>query len=136
MKAVLPPGQIIPTAEQFAAQKRVREIGRKNVLADAHGEQYLTQQKAKSKLSRKPKNENGKTIEDLISEIAKNNPEEKPSALWPHLGSAIEQWAGSCTEKTRGPKDPLYEYSLDDEKIKTITYSTFRKKLKEPQNGI
>jgi hypothetical protein len=41
MKAVLPQGQIIPTAEQIEAQKRVREAGRKNVLSDAAGDAAL-----------------------------------------------------------------------------------------------
>ncbi len=90
-----------------------------------------------AKHDRMPKIEDGgKTIDDLIMQIAKAYPEEKPKDLWPHLKSALDEWAENCTEKTHNPKNPMYEYGTVTGERKTITYETFCKKLRKMKNGI
>jgi hypothetical protein len=82
-----------------------------------------------AKKKRSKANESGETMEDLIKKIARNHPDERPSELWSHLKSLIEEWAGDCTEIAVTPRNPMYQYQTKTGEDDTIKFETFRKKL-------
>ena len=97
-----------------------------------HGLNYRKKQSKTAKKSRSPKNETGQTLQDVLVQLARNNPDCKPSEIWQHFKSAIEDWGGiECKEIKPGiVKDNwFYEYEDTNERIRTITYGQFRKTL-------
>lgn len=90
---------------------------------------HISSQKKKAAKSRLRKDILGRTLDDLIQNIHNENPDGKPSELWPHLGSAIEEWAEQCRLRQPVPRNPQYLYSLPDGTEKTISFETFKKRL-------
>jgi hypothetical protein len=104
------------------------------VLSKAEqGRKDSVRQSETAKNNRPIKNIEDETLDQVIIKLAKNHPAEKPSALWTHLQCAIDDWSDSnCVEvKPDGKKRDswLYQFSLNGE-LKTLTFGTFRKKLK------
>jgi hypothetical protein len=102
-----------------------------------HGKGHSKSQSARAQKKR-GKGDDGRTIEDLVWELDREHPDEKPKALWPHMVTAIKQWAGSAEEKKikGGEKEKVYcEYPFHDGKNpfhdgkKTLDYNSFRRKL-------
>ncbi len=108
------------------------------------GKKYSTEQSEKARKKRPRKNNEGLTLDDVISKLAKEHPDELPGDLWPHLKTAIDEWSGSdCTEVRPDEKKHdswLYNFSRDyDSKGEPIlgrcSYQNFRKKLSKIENG-
>lgn len=94
-------------------------------------QKYL--QSTKAKLPR-GKGDDGRTLGDLIKQLAKHHPDEKPSELWPHLKTAIGDWADCCEERTTDKRtDYLYSHG---ERSKTISYKQFSERLREARNTV
>jgi hypothetical protein len=79
---------------------------------------------------RPKKNDNGETLDNVIKTLKRSYPDEKPSAIWVHLKTAIKEWSDNdCKES--GEKDSrTYYYKIGEERG-SIAYGTFRKKLNE-----
>ena len=84
---------------------------------------------------RPKKNYNGETLDIVITTLKRNHLNETLSELWVHLKTAIEEWSdGDCKES--GEKDSKrYIYKIEEIQG-SITYGTFRKKIKKIKNGI
>lgn len=95
--------------------------------------QYFERQSKTASNPRPIKNEVGETLDNVIAILVKNHPNEKPSALWIHLKTAIEEWSdGDCIQKKPSQKSDSWRYEFHmGEKINTITFGIFRKKLKK-----
>lgn len=91
-------------------------------------------QSVKAKLPR-GKNKDGRKLGDLIKQLAKYHPNEKPSELWPHFGNALSSWADTCTERTIGAK-MFFQYSLKKDHEKTISFKQFGVRLKGVRNTV
>ena len=81
-----------------------------------------------SKIAKNPrgKGEDGITLGELIANLSQNYLNEKPSEIWPHLKSSIEEWCGGCEENKNGD---VYRYFFKD-KAKTISFKHFRDRLR------
>lgn len=97
------------------------------------GEKHRAEQSHKATLPR-GKGADGRTLGDLIKQLAKQRPNEKPSELWPHFGSALSDWADNCTERTIGSKT-FYRYSVKDHE-KTISFKQFSERLRLFKNTV
>lgn len=76
------------------------------------------------------KGDDGRTMRDLIDALAKQHHDEKPREIWPHLGSAIKEWADECEPKTIDGKES-YRYQHASGKERTITYKQFCEVLRQ-----
>lgn len=87
-----------------------------------------------SKNASKPrpkKNYENETLDAVIAGLKRNYPNEKPSEIWVHFKTAIEDWSECEDCSLYGEKDSQsYHYEMGD-KRGSITYGTFRKKLKK-----
>nr|WP_298718767.1 hypothetical protein [uncultured Steroidobacter sp.] len=99
----------------------------------------LVHKEIQARKARKPrgKGDDGRTMRDVVADLARGHVGDTPRDLWTHLGSAIESWAGEC-EEVDGPP-PAYRYPSASGRIKTLTYKHYcdllrqaRKNLKKP----
>lgn len=106
-----------------------------NAIKDA--KEFHARQSVIAKNKRPRKNEDGESLDDVVRRLAKNHPGEKPSELWPHLKTEIGEWAGcDCTETKPNENQDQWHYKFKiGEKSDTITFSSFRKKLKQYKTG-
>lgn len=89
-----------------------------------------------SRRAQKPrgKGDDRRTMGDLIQSLHRHHPNEKPSELWPHLRTLIEEWAGTCTERAIGNRtDYLYSRC---ERMKTISFKQFGERLRQIKNTV
>jgi len=124
---------LIKTLEGLQRSISIRDAikNEKKYLQDK-GKQSLAQQTKRASHKRPIKNEAGETLDNVIRTLAKNHPNEKPSELWPHLKSAIEEWSDSeCTETRTGARDSWRYQFQQYSKADSITFGIFRKKLRQ-----
>lgn len=89
----------------------------------------------KASLDRPIKNDAGDTLDNVISSLATNYPDEKPSELWDNrLEAVILDWSDSDCKMTRpdiNKRDNwFYTYTKNGDTKDTIRYQSFRKKVK------
>ncbi len=79
---------------------------------------------------RPKKNDYGETLDSVITTLKRNHSNEKLGEIWVHLKTVLEEWSdGDCKES--GEEDSKrYIYKIDDRQY-SITYGTFRKKLRK-----
>ncbi len=125
--------QALPTAEVIDAIRKTTLLAHKRYkLASGQGVKASARQSMTAKRSRGIKNAYGNTLDDVINNLKKNHPNEKPSELWPRLYAAIEEWCdGNCQEINSDRKDSRGYLFQKGENQDTITFGTFRKKLKK-----
>lgn len=106
-----------------------------HLLAASQGRKLSLSNSNKGKKDRSVKNDDGKTLYEVIRNLAKNHPDEMPNELWPHLKTAIEEWSYSnCLETRPGGKNRdswSYQFTKSDGTVDSITYQTFRKNLSD-----
>lgn len=99
----------------------------------AKGKNYHAAQSNRAKKPR-GKGEDQRTMGDLIEALKRHHPNDKPSELWPHLKTAIEDWADSCKERTIGTRtEYLYSHG---ERLKTISFKQFGERLRQFKNTV
>jgi hypothetical protein len=101
-------------------------------VAVTAGEKHSKAQAEKAKKKR-GKGDDGRTLGELIQTLTQNHPDAKPSEIWPHLKSMIEEWAGYCDEKT-SDTTAFYVYPFG-EGSKTISYKQFGDRVREIKNA-
>lgn len=75
------------------------------------------------------------TLGDLIKDLAKNYPFDKPTAVWIHFKTAIDEWADAACERVKVGKKVSYRYWFRD-KEKSIGYAQFRDRLRDYKNAM
>jgi hypothetical protein len=114
------------------------QTGVKNALVDAvlsvknTGSEHKANQKQKASKPRPKKSVDGTTINELITQLKRAYPNEKPSSVWIHLKSKIDEWADCHCILTRPnpAKTDSWFYSFTiGETQQQITYATFRKSM-------
>lgn len=116
-------------AEGFA---RIEAEEQERAVKALLGKQHSETQAEKARKPR-PTIIDGQSLDDLIRQLRDMTPAE----AWPHLGSAIDQWAGSCKEVRLDENDRQrwsYEFQREDGAPDTIGYQSFRKKLSKARN--
>ncbi|MET3132552.1 vacuolar-type H+-ATPase subunit I/STV1 [Oxalobacteraceae bacterium GrIS 1.11] len=124
-------------------QKKVFEFfANKKSLIDAINQERKTLQfmglkiskdnQKKASAGRPIKNESDDTLNDVIASLARAHLNEKPSEIWPHLKTAISEWASTEVNETgdKGKDSRKYQFKVD-EKMDTISFGVFRKKLRQ-----
>ncbi|MDR3453791.1 MAG: hypothetical protein P4L96_13495 [Rhodoferax sp.] len=114
-------------SRQRGRQAAYKEVEPKLDKADRYGKHQA--KNASRKRGKGGTGDDSRTMGDLIATLARTHPNMKPREIWPHLKSAIEDWAGSCEEKTRRHMS-VYEYPFDDGR-KTISFNHFGERLRE-----
>lgn len=89
-------------------------------------------QSKRARLSR-GRGEDGRNLSDLIADLARVHPNDRPREIWPHLRSSLEEWAGACVGKTRETQE-VYEYPFGNGR-KTIGYKQFSHRLRQARQA-
>jgi hypothetical protein len=102
------------------------------VVQEGYIEKHSTSQSKKASNKRSPKNCAGETLYEVMESLVKNNSGCKPSELWTHFKTSIEEWSG-CTCQALTPGDDMdkwfYEYEDSKGNVKTKPYGKFRKDI-------
>lgn len=120
--------------QALLAQRKLLDTIKEELLLQAKsGNKTSRANSKKASLKRPVKNDAGETRNEVIARLANAHTNEKPSEIWPHLKTAIEEWSGGdCVEKRPSEKNRdnwLYQYTKPDGSPDTISYQAFRKRL-------
>jgi hypothetical protein len=76
--------------------------------------------------------DDGDSLDDVIARLSRSHPNEKPGKIWPHLKTAIFEWAGTEVSETgdRGKDSRKYQFKVNG-KVDTISFGVLRKKLRQ-----
>ena len=112
----------------------VRLMHKKYKLTANVGTQFQEQQNDKSKRKRPVKDDIGRTLDDVISAVARDHPGSRPREIWPHLKVAIGDWSGDAVIEIGEAKSRAYKYkrpTAENDSDRTISYEWFAEKLRE-----
>ena len=100
--------------------------------SESFRKQYSAQQSKKAKMKRGIKDDKGVTINDLISDTAKQYLYLSPSEAWPHFFSKVEDWSPAAEELVQNDSQTCH-YEQNG-KTGKIAYKTFAEKYKKAKN--
>ena len=130
MLAQFPPERLTPDVT-LAICKTILTLHKKYKINANQGEKQSKNNTEKAKLPRAQKNENSKTLDDVIRSLSSDNPGEKSINIWTHLKTAIREWSDAEVKEIEGSGDSKkYQYEISG-KPKTISFGVFRRKLKK-----
>jgi len=96
-------------------------------------------QARKARKGRYAKSDDDRTLEDVIRILSREHHNEKPSEVWTHLKTSLEEWSGDKVTESGAGDSRKYLYkrpnSADSNGGRTISYGAFRKKLSEIRDG-
>jgi hypothetical protein len=102
---------------------------KKTVLENAQANIATRRNQAERAKGPRVKNSDGRTLADVVAAVANAHPDSAPREVWPHLATAIEEWAGRCDE-VRTSAGVAYRYDLGGND-RTLSYRHFSDTLRD-----
>jgi len=104
-------------------------------ILEGLGNRQSELQSEKARRPRPVKNDAGDKLDDIITRLALTHSGARPSEVWPHLKTAILEWADTCIEfKTDKADSHSYRFEIAQKKH-AISFGVFRKKLHQKKTG-
>lgn len=134
--ALIPPGYAELPVDPVVfniVREIVLQMHKKYALDAESGRAQSESQSRKASKSRRAKDEGGDTVADLIRTLSREHRNEKPSEVWPHLKTSLEEWSGEAVMEIGAGDGRAYRYvppNSNEDNVRPISYDWFRKLLR------
>ncbi|OXJ32845.1 hypothetical protein CFB82_17745 [Burkholderia sp. HI2714] len=128
-----------PNDPSAIVRKTILYMHRKYLIDAGHGRAQSDAQSGKARKERRAKSDDKRTLVDVIRSLSREHPDSKPSEIWPHLKTSLNEWTDGeeVTEVGKG-ESRAYRYTppnAENDGVRPISYGWFKKLLSEVRGG-